>query len=99
MLLREVLIKSWFGKETVSFYDIDSETKILDLKKRYEEGTNIPKEDFILKNWEGKIMDDEKELSDYGVKDQYPKNMLSLESKSLKSKWFLHYINSTKMCP
>ena len=70
--------------------------KILKIKEKYEEKTGIPKEDCILKNWEGKIMQNEKTIGDYV--DKMPEHhVLSDETKSA---WLLlHYIHSTWLYP
>ena len=69
--------------------------KISELKAKYQEQTGIPKEDYILKSWDGKIMEDEKTLRDYSVERRYH-NVLELETKS---SWFLHFIQSTGVYP
>ena len=66
-MFRELVIKSFLSKKTspVSLFEIISTMKILKIKEKYEEKTGIPKEDCILKNWEGKIMQNEKTIGDY----------------------------------
>ena len=80
----------------VRLKNISYGTTIHEVKAKYECETGIAKEDCILKNWDGKMMEDGKTLRDYKVTMENDHNILYLETKS---SWLLHFIHSTRLYP